>query len=134
MQAQYLQRIKKIFYSIRAKKTNPNKPNFRKARMNASSLLTKDYENEPRLQTPGKQTQSNPMSPTPKRGKIEVRCHSSALSSLSKGMSEVRRRWPTERMDDRRLVHRYSSLVLSALGPLSPDEAKRITEGFSGFF
>ena len=39
-----------------------NKPNFRKARMNASSLLTKDYENEPCLQTPGKQTQSNPMS------------------------------------------------------------------------
>ncbi len=30
--------------------------------MNVSSVLTKDYENEPRFQTPGKQTQTNPIS------------------------------------------------------------------------
>jgi hypothetical protein len=30
--------------------------------MNITSILTKDYENVPRLRTPGKQTQSNPIS------------------------------------------------------------------------
>jgi len=38
-----------------------NKPNFRKAQMNANSFLTKDYEDKPRLWAPGKQTQSNPI-------------------------------------------------------------------------
>ena len=38
-----------------------NKPNSRKAKMNLSSCSTKDYENEPRLRTPAKQTQSNPI-------------------------------------------------------------------------
>ncbi len=38
-----------------------NKPNFRKARMNLNFYLTKDYENKPRLRTPPKQTQSNPI-------------------------------------------------------------------------
>ncbi len=41
-----------------------NKPNFWKSQMNISSVLTKDYENKPRLPAPGKQTQSNPI-PTP---------------------------------------------------------------------
>jgi hypothetical protein len=39
-----------------------NKPNFRKAKMKLNSYSTKDYENKPRLRTPGKQTQSNPIS------------------------------------------------------------------------
>jgi hypothetical protein len=39
-----------------------NKPNFRKAKMKLSSYLTKDYENKLYLGTPGKQTQSNPIS------------------------------------------------------------------------
>jgi len=39
-----------------------NKPNLLDAQMNISSLLTKDYENKPRLRAPGKQTQSNPIS------------------------------------------------------------------------
>ena len=34
-----------------------NKPNFRKAKMKLNFYSTKDYENKPRLQTPGKQTQ-----------------------------------------------------------------------------
>ena len=38
-----------------------NKPNFRKAKMNISSALTKDYEYEPHLRTASKQTQSNPI-------------------------------------------------------------------------
>jgi len=36
-----------------------NKPNSRKAKMNVTSILTKDYENK-RFRTPPKQTQSNP--------------------------------------------------------------------------
>jgi len=40
-----------------------NKPNFRKAKMKLNFYLTKDYENQARRQTPGKQTQSNPISP-----------------------------------------------------------------------
>jgi hypothetical protein len=39
-----------------------NKPNLPAPQMNVSSVLTKDYENQGRLQTPGKQTQSNPIS------------------------------------------------------------------------
>jgi hypothetical protein len=38
-----------------------NKPNFRKAKMDVNSILTKAYENKPRLRTPAKQTQSNPI-------------------------------------------------------------------------
>ena len=37
------------------------KPNTLDAQMNVSSVITKDYENEPRLRTPGKQTQTNPI-------------------------------------------------------------------------
>jgi len=44
------------------KKQSQNKPNFRKAKMKLTFFATKDYENEPRLRAPGKQTQSNPMS------------------------------------------------------------------------
>ena len=39
-----------------------NKPNFRKAKMNLNFYSTKDYENQGRLRTPAKQTQSNPIS------------------------------------------------------------------------
>jgi len=41
--------------------TKPIKPNSRKAKMKLSFYSTKDYENKPRLRTPGKQTQSNPI-------------------------------------------------------------------------
>jgi len=37
-----------------------NKPNFRKAKMKLNFYSTKDYENQGRLRTPRKQTQSNP--------------------------------------------------------------------------
>jgi len=43
-------------------KQSQNKANFRKARMNLNFYLKMDYENQGRLQTPGKQTQSNPIS------------------------------------------------------------------------
>ena len=43
-------------------KTNPIKPNFRKAKMKLSFYSTKYYENKPRLPAPPKQTQSNPIS------------------------------------------------------------------------
>ena len=47
---------------IRAmKKQSQNKPNLLDAQMNVSSILTKDYENKPRLRALGKQTQSNPI-------------------------------------------------------------------------
>ena len=39
-----------------------NKPNLPAPQMNVSSVSTKDYESQGRLQTPGKQTQSNPIS------------------------------------------------------------------------
>ncbi len=39
-----------------------NKANFKISKMNVSSILTKDYENEPRLLAPGKQSQSKPIS------------------------------------------------------------------------
>jgi len=39
-----------------------NKANFRKAKMKLNFYSTKDYENEPRLRAPGKQTQSKPIS------------------------------------------------------------------------
>ena len=51
-----------------AKTSNPadsfmqNKPNFRKAKMNINKVLTKYYENEPRLQAPKIQTQTKPIS------------------------------------------------------------------------
>ena len=41
-----------------------NKPNLTAPQMNISSVLTKHYENKPRLPAPPKQTQSNPI-PTP---------------------------------------------------------------------
>ena len=47
-----------------------NKANFRKAKMKLNFYSTKDYENEPRLRTPGKQTQSNPIKPNFKGKKI----------------------------------------------------------------
>jgi len=40
-----------------------NKPNLRKAKMKLNSYLAEDYENEPPLRTPAKQTQSNPNNP-----------------------------------------------------------------------
>jgi len=43
------------------KKQTQFKPNFRKAKMNVNFYLTKEYENEPHLPAPGKQTQSNPI-------------------------------------------------------------------------
>ena len=39
-----------------------NKPIFLKDKTNATFFAAKDYENKPRLRTPGKQTQSNPIS------------------------------------------------------------------------
>ena len=39
-----------------------NKPNFQKAEMNLNLYSTMNYENKPRLLTPEKQTQSNPIS------------------------------------------------------------------------
>ncbi|MBA7638027.1 hypothetical protein ES703_45676 [subsurface metagenome] len=36
------------------------KPNSLDAQMNVNAIITKDYENKPRLRTPPKQTQSNP--------------------------------------------------------------------------
>jgi len=38
-----------------------NKPNFRKAKMKLNFYSIKDYENEPRLRAPGKQSQSKPI-------------------------------------------------------------------------
>ncbi len=38
-----------------------SKPISEKAKMNANFYSTKDYENEPRLRAPGKQTQSKPI-------------------------------------------------------------------------
>ena len=63
----------KIRHLVNTGKTNPKqtqykanqsqyKPNFRKAKMNENLFATKDYESKPRLRTPGKQTQSNPIS------------------------------------------------------------------------
>ncbi len=40
-----------------------NKPNLPNVQINVSSVLTKDYQNESRLRTPGKQTQTNPIYP-----------------------------------------------------------------------
>ena len=39
-----------------------NEANLRNDKMNTTSLLTRDYENETGLRTPGKQTQSKPIS------------------------------------------------------------------------
>jgi len=41
--------------------SNPIKPNLRKAKMNLSSVKTKDYRNELPLRPPVEQTQSNPI-------------------------------------------------------------------------
>jgi len=38
-----------------------NKPNFQKDKTNISTVITKDYENQGRLRTQGKQTQTNPI-------------------------------------------------------------------------
>jgi len=42
-----------------------NKPNLLNAQMNITKISTRDYENKLRLRTPGKQTQSNPISKGP---------------------------------------------------------------------
>ncbi len=67
-----------------------NKPNLLNAKMNISSILTKDYENKPRLPAPGKQTQSNPI-PTNKfrRSGHETRgtSHDSRRSAFSASLS-----------------------------------------------
>ncbi len=52
--------IRATTYDIRT--IMQNKPNFRKAKMKLNFYSTKDYENQPRLRAPGKQTQSNPIS------------------------------------------------------------------------
>jgi len=53
---------------IRAmKKQSQNKANLLDAQMNVSAVLRKDYENKPRFRTPGKQTQSNPIPPSPSK-------------------------------------------------------------------
>jgi len=39
-----------------------NKANFIKDKINATFFSTKDYENEPHLRAPGKQTQTKPIS------------------------------------------------------------------------
>ena len=44
-----------------------NKPNLRKAKMKLNFCSTKDYENQGRLRTPAKQTQSNPISRAKKK-------------------------------------------------------------------
>ena len=51
-----------------------NKPNLPAPKMNVTLVLTKDYENQGRLQTPAKQTQSNPISKalTPCHKHIEI--------------------------------------------------------------
>jgi len=49
-----------------------NKPNFRNDKMNINSAITKDYEYEPRLRPPRKQTQSNPISTQKRRFKIVI--------------------------------------------------------------
>ncbi len=66
-----------IFYSLlsslyicRESSTNSplfmqNKPNLPDAQMNVNTVITKDYENKPRLPAPPKQTQSNPIPPPP---------------------------------------------------------------------
>ncbi len=38
-------------------KTNPNEPNFKKAKMNITSILTVGYENKPPFPAPKKQSQ-----------------------------------------------------------------------------
>ena len=49
-----------------------NKPNFLDAQMNVSSIVTKYYENKPRLRAPGKQTQSKPIPLPPKLKRLQV--------------------------------------------------------------
>jgi len=51
------------------KKQSQNKANLRKAKMKLIFYSTKDYENEPRLRAPGKQTQSKPIKPNLKNRK-----------------------------------------------------------------
>jgi len=54
---------KKDDFAVRKNKPNSN-PILSAVgglQMNVSSILTKDYENKPRLRAPGKQTQSNPI-------------------------------------------------------------------------
>jgi len=47
-----------------------NKANFKKAQMNVSSILTKDYENKYLGVLPEKQSQTKPISLPPKSGKV----------------------------------------------------------------
>ncbi len=48
------------------KKTNPNKPNFQKAKMNVSLTLTKDYRKNDDFTVRKNKPNSNPISVTPK--------------------------------------------------------------------
>ena len=47
-------------------KTNPNKPNFRKAKMNINSLITKDYRKKDDFAVRKNKPNSNPISKRPK--------------------------------------------------------------------
>jgi len=51
-----------------AGKTNPIKPNSRKARMKLSSYSTKDYNNEQRTMNNERLCKTNPIKPNFKRG------------------------------------------------------------------
>jgi hypothetical protein len=58
--AQYDIRITQ-YGSIKIEQLCKTNPISEKPKIDLNNYMTKDYENEPRLRTPGKQTQSNPI-------------------------------------------------------------------------
>jgi len=60
MQIHIIRQLPKVFDKLTF--FMQNKANFIKDKINATFFVTKDYENEPRRQTTGKQTQTKPIS------------------------------------------------------------------------
>jgi len=51
-----------------------NKPNFRKAKMNVNSLITKDYRKKDDFAVQKNKPNSNPNKPNLPDGKIDAKC------------------------------------------------------------
>ncbi len=68
MQSVYLQRIMKKNAPKLYEKQSQNKPNFPKAKMNASLYVTDDYENEP----PSGPKKTNPIKACPERSEFTL--------------------------------------------------------------
>jgi len=111
-----------------------NKPNFRKADMTLTPYSTKDYGNEPRLKTPGKQTQTNPIyrgeaclpRPSPIRSRIKPNLSRRSLPAAAKSHTKPDQTQPVAAKPPCR------GEVLHEAGMAKPDQTQKCPPAPSG--